>query len=61
MIYLVDKCTISFAEQDIEDALVNLCRRHDRKGFGGREERIDLGDLGGIGERGAGGAELVND
>ena len=48
MIYLVDKCTISFAEQDIEDALVNLCRRHDRKGFGGREERIDLGDLGGI-------------
>jgi hypothetical protein len=48
MIYFVDKWTISFAEQDIEDALVDLGWRHDRKGFGGREERINLGDLGGI-------------
>jgi hypothetical protein len=54
MIYLVDKCTISFAEQDVDQPCVDLGGRHDRKGFGGREERIDLGDLGGIGERGAG-------
>jgi hypothetical protein len=41
----------SFSKQDVENALVDLGRRHGRKGLVGRGKRSNLFNLGGVGKR----------